>query len=211
MTDQSVIKDESMSPRPNVSDERKSQILNAAEGVFTKKGFEEARMDDIAEATGLSKGTLYLYFKSKDELILAILDRIFQREFRQLENLQQGDIPATEAIGQLTDLMARDIVGMLRLLPIVYNFLALAFRNGYVQQAMKNYVNRYFEILIPIIQRGIDSGEFRPVDAREVAIAGGAIIEGTILLWAYDNSLIDPEHHIRAGMKLLLEGVQART
>lgn len=199
-----------MSPRPNVSDERKSQILNAAEGVFTKKGFDEARMDDIAEETGLSKGTLYLYFKSKDELILAILDRIFQREFRQLENIEQDNLSATEAIWKLTDVMARDIVGMLRLLPIIYNFLALAFRNRYVQRAMKNYVNRYFEILIPIIQRGIDSGEFRPVDAREVAIAGGAIIEGTILLWAYDNSLIDPEQHIHAGMKLLLEGVQAR-
>ena len=73
-----------MSPRPDVSDERKSQIINAAEGVFTKKGFDEARMDDIAEETGLSKGTLYLYFKSKDDLIIAILDRMFQREFKQL-------------------------------------------------------------------------------------------------------------------------------
>ena len=39
-----------MSPRPNVTDERTSQIINAAEDVFTKKGFDEARMDDIAEA-----------------------------------------------------------------------------------------------------------------------------------------------------------------
>ena len=67
-----------MSPRPNVTDERTSQIINAAEDVFTKKGFDEARMDDIAEQTGLSKGTLYNYFKSKDDLIIAILDRIFQ-------------------------------------------------------------------------------------------------------------------------------------
>jgi len=199
-----------MSPRPNVSDERKNQIINAAEGVFTKKGFEDARMDDIAEETGLSKGTLYLYFKSKDDLIIAILDRMFQREFRQLKTLQQDEVSATEAIGKLTDLVTKDIVGMIRLLPIVYNFLALAFRNKYVQRALKDYVNNYLNILIPIIQRGIDSGEFRPVDAREVAIAGGAIIEGTLLLWVYDNSLVDPVRHIHSGMKLLLEGVQAR-
>ena len=67
-----------MSPKPDVSDERKYQILNAAEQVFTKKGLDLARMDDIAEETGLSKGTLYLYFKSKDDLIIAILDRIFR-------------------------------------------------------------------------------------------------------------------------------------
>ena len=200
-----------MSPRPNVSDERKAQILNAAEGVFTKRGFNEARMDDIAEKTGLSKGTLYLYFKSKDDLIIAILERIFQREFRQLEDLQQDDSSASDAMLKLTDLITKDIVSMLRLIPIIYNFLALAFRNKYVQRALKDYINRYLNILIPIIQREIDAGEFRSVDAREVAIAAGAIIEGTMLLWVYDKSIIDPERHIRSGMKLLLGGVQTRT
>jgi len=198
-----------MSPRPNVSDERKSQILNAAEDVFTQKGFEEARMDDIAEETGLSKGTLYLYFKSKDDLIIAILDRMFQREFRQLENLDQDAASATEAIWKITDLLTKEILGLLRLIPIVYQFLALAFRNKYVQKALKKYINRYLDILIPIIQRGIDSGEFRQVNAREVAVAMGALMEGTLLLWVYDKSIVEPEYHIHSGMKLLLEGVQA--
>ena len=44
-------------------------------------------MDDIAEETGLSKGAVYLYFKSKNDLIIAILDRLFQNKFKQLENL----------------------------------------------------------------------------------------------------------------------------
>jgi AcrR family transcriptional regulator len=198
-----------MSPRPNVSDERRSQILDAAEGVFTRKGFDEARMDDIAGKTGLSKGTLYLYFKSKDDLILAILDRIFQGEFRQQEAFQKDEGSAAETIGKLSDMLCKDIVGMMRLIPIIYNFLGLAFRNKYVQRALKHYVRRYLDILIPIIQRGIDSGEFRPVDARDVAVAGGAIIEGTLLLWAYDNSAVDPEHHIRTGMQLLLAGIRA--
>lgn len=199
-----------MSPRPNVSDERKTQIINAAEGVFTEKGFDEARMDDIAEETGLSKGTLYLYFKSKDDLIIAILDRMFQREFKQLENLDQAAQSAADAIWNMTNLLTKEILSLIRLIPIVYQFLALAFRNKYVQTALKKYINRYLDILIPIIQRGIDSGEFRKVDAREVAVAMGAMIEGTLLLWVYDKSIVDPEYHIHSGMKLLLEGVQAR-
>jgi AcrR family transcriptional regulator len=198
-----------MSPRPNVSDERRSQILSAAEGVFTRKGFGDARMEDIAEKTGLSKGTLYLYFKSKDDLVMAILDRVFQGEFRQLEALQKEEGGAADSIRKLTDLLCKDIVGMLRLVPIIYNFLALAFRNRHVRRALKLYVNRYLDILVPIIQRGIDSGEFRQVDARDVSVAGGAIIEGTLLLWAYDNSAVDPEHHIHTGMELLLAGLLA--
>ena len=100
---------------------------------------------------------------------------------------------------------------MQRLMPIVYQFLALAFRNRHVQLALKKYINQYVDILIPIIQRGIDSGEFRQVDARTAAIAMGAMIEGTLLLWVYDKSLVKPEYHIHSGMNLLLEGVQART
>ena len=199
-----------MSPKPDVSQERKDQIMNAAEEVFSKKGFSDARMDDIAGETGLSKGTLYLYYKSKDDLIIAILDRIFQREFKAFENIDLSKISASEAIWTFTDRTSKDVKMMMRILPITYEFMGLAFRNKFVQKTFKTYLNHYMDILIPIIQHGIDSGEFHSADAKEIAIAMGAIMEGTLLLWVYDNSLIEPEKHIRSGMKLLMEGVQAK-
>jgi AcrR family transcriptional regulator len=199
-----------MSPKPNVSDERKDQIMNAAEEIFSKKGFSDARMDDIAEETGLSKGTLYLYFKSKDDLIVAILDRLFQREFKTFEKLDLASVSATDAIRVFVETTAKDIKIIIRLLPITYEFMGLAFRNKLVQKTFKAYLNYYMDLLIPVIQHGISSGEFRPGDAKEIAIAIGAILEGTLLLWVYDNSLVEPEKHIRSGMQLLLEGIQAK-
>lgn len=198
-----------MAPRPDVSQERKQQIIDAASEVFTHKGFDDARMEDIAEQTGLSKGTLYLYYKSKDDLIIAILDKIFQREFKQMESVNYDEMSATEALWKIVDLVMKDYSIMLRLMPIAFEFLALAFRNRQVKKALKEYLNRYMNILIPVIQHGIDTGEFKPVDAREVAIATGAILEGTILLWVYDHRLVDPDYHIRSGIQLLLEGIQA--
>ncbi len=197
-----------MSPRPDVSTERITQILDAAEQVFTRKGFDEARMDDIVDETDLSKGTLYWYFKSKNDLIIAILDRIFQREFQKMESASFAKLSATQSLWMITDMIVADITRMQRLMPIAYEFLALAFRNQQVQGAIQHYFNRYMELLIPIIQRGIESEEFRNVDAQEVAIAAGAIFEGTILLWVYDKNCIDPQHHIRSGIRLLLEGIQ---
>jgi AcrR family transcriptional regulator len=198
-----------MSPKPDVSEERKGQILNAAEEVFTSKGFDEARMDDIAEETGLSKGTLYLYFKSKDDLIIAILDRLFQGAFKQLGARKSTDLSATEAIRQFTEEAIRDYTKMLHMMPIAYEFLALAFRNKTVQKALKQYFTIYMDALVHIIQRGIATGEFRQVEAQEVAIAAGAIFEGIVLLWVYDRSRIDVEHHIHSSINLLLEGVLA--
>lgn len=198
-----------MSPRPDVSEERKQQILDAAEKVFTHKGLDEARMDDIAEGTGLSKGTLYLYFKSKDDLIIAILERIFQHTFDQLETRMGDELSAGEAIRRFAEEAGRDYTSMLRIMPIAYEFLALAFRNKTVQKALKRYFKLYMEVLVPVIQRGIDSGEFRKVNAQEVAIAAGAIFEGIVLLWVYDKSRVDVEHHIQSSIQLLLEGIVA--
>ena len=58
-----------------VSAFRRDQILAAAHGVFAGRGFKEATVGDIADAAGVAKGTLYLYFKSKDEIYWAALHR----------------------------------------------------------------------------------------------------------------------------------------
>lgn len=199
-----------MSPRPDVSDERKSQILNAAQQVFTRKGLDSARMDDIAEETGLSKGAIYLYFKSKDELIIAILDKVFQGVLGLLNKQEMESPSASAAILQFTQKAASDYKTMLKVVPVAYEFLSLAFRNPLVKRYLKGYLHKYMDVLVGLVQRGIDSGEFRPVNPQEVALAAGAIYEGTVLLWVYDHELVDVEYHIYTGIELLLEGVRAR-
>lgn len=57
-------------------EERRAAILDAAEAVFASKGVAETTMDDIAQQAELGKGTLYLYFTSKNELYLAIANRV---------------------------------------------------------------------------------------------------------------------------------------
>ena len=198
-----------MSPRPDVSEERRNQILEAAALVFARSGFSKARMDDIAAESGLSKGTLYWYFNSKDEIILAMLDRLFERELADLHTLQESGRTATECLLEYTEIAILDMTHLLQLMPIAYEYLALAFRNEAVLQALKRYSRSYFELIIPIIQQGIDNGEFRQVDPQDVAIAVGAIFEGTALLWVYDSETIQIEKHIRSSINLLLDGLQA--
>ncbi|NOY98721.1 MAG: TetR/AcrR family transcriptional regulator [Chloroflexi bacterium] len=197
-----------MSPRPDVSEERTEQILDAASEVFAEKGFHDARMDDIASEAELSKGALYLYFKSKDAIITALLDRLFQREMRDVRALQTAEGSARERLERLTDAVANDVQNWLRIIPVAYEFLGLIFRNKTVQKAFRQYMRTYLALITPIIQQGIDNGEFRPSNAGDIAIAVGAIYEGTILLWVYDSTAVDVERHIRTGINLLLEGLK---
>src|SRR5690348_5001450 len=116
----------SMSPRPDVSAERKQQILEAAIAVFARLGFRTARMDDVAEQAGLSKAALYLYYKSKDAIIAALLQRLFAQEFKQLQALveSEGQGPVVEQLLVLTRQLAAMLQWMSRLMPIAFEFYA---------------------------------------------------------------------------------------
>jgi len=198
-----------MSPKPDVSEERKEQITEAATNVFLRQGFDKARMDDIAAEANLSKGTLYLYFKSKDAIITHLLDRLFEREFSDLVLQEDASRPASEKLIFFTDKFISDIHNWSRIIPIMYEFLGRLFRQSTVQKAFKKYMRYYLDVITPIIQQGIDEGEFKANSAEDVAITIGAIFEGMSLLWVYDSETIDLEKHLNSGMNLLMDGLKA--
>jgi AcrR family transcriptional regulator len=83
-------------------EQRKNDIVDAAERVFFKTGPENATMDDVAEEVELSKGTLYLYFKNKEDLYLAIHlrgNRILHKLFEDAVKEAKTGIEKTRAIG----------------------------------------------------------------------------------------------------------------
>ncbi|MEA2008084.1 MAG: TetR/AcrR family transcriptional regulator [Chloroflexota bacterium] len=197
-----------MSPRPDVSEERKNQIMEAAQKIFSKLGFHKARMSDIAQEADLSKGSLYWYFKSKNEIIINVLDNIFEAELKSLQPLIDADSLATEKLHTYTDRVINDMKSMLKWMPLAYDFVALAFRQETVQIAIRKYYNAHMNTLTPIIQQGLDSGEFTAPNAEDAAIALGAIMEGVALLWVYDSESIDIEKHIRSSVQIMLNGLK---
>ena len=197
-----------MSPKPDVSEQRRSQILDAATRVFSRQGFEKARMDDIVEESSLSKGALYWYFKSKDDIIFAIMDRIFDLEFGEAFRKTDPNSSATRQLMQMTDVIVKDLERMMPIMPLFYDFFALGLRNKNARKYMGAYLRRFVDQIIPIVERGIANEEFRQVDTIEATLALGAIMEGTILLWTYDSERVDMSKQIVAGMKLLLEGLR---
>jgi len=200
-----------MSPRPNVREERKDQILEAATKVFTQRGFADARMDDIVAESGLSKGALYWYFDSKDAIIVGILDRVFNWEAAHLQEILKGEDSAQKKLVAFVEASIQDIVRMKPLMPIFFDFWTLSIRNKTINKAIKRYYQRFIDIVEPMIKLGIDQGEFRPIDVRETALALGALFEGTILFYAYFADVLDLETQLRTGLDLVLEGLVVKS
>ena len=197
-----------MSPKPNVSEERTNQIIESAINVFSRLGFNKARMDDIAKETKLSKGTLYLYFKSKDDLIIAIIHRLFDVEFDKMLTVSNTEGSISERIMQMTDDLMENTQSLLLLRPVIYEVYAASFRHKTIRDVMKQFYARYLDLIMPVFQEGMDSGEFNTTEPEMAAVASAALIEGTILLWVYDPDRVDLQKHVHQSMQVFLTGLK---
>ncbi|MGL5279633.1 MAG: TetR/AcrR family transcriptional regulator [Cetobacterium sp.] len=77
---------------------KKEQILEAAKDVLLKKGIFKTRVEDITTHLGIAKGSFYTYFKSKDQLLEAIIDRVYQIRNSELEDLLKSEYDYREKI-----------------------------------------------------------------------------------------------------------------
>ncbi len=196
-----------MSPKPDVSEERMAQILDAAMTEFSEHGFEKARMEDISERAGISKATVYLYFKSKEALIGAIMEHLFSSEMAALQVLGGKQDSARLRLARFIEALVGDLSRMRPLMPILYEFYALGLRKEPVRRLLGAFYKRFIDMVAPVIQEGIDGGEFCSTSARQAAIALGAIMEGTLLLWAFAPEQMDLEMQLRRGFELVISGL----
>ncbi|MFZ0547246.1 MAG: TetR/AcrR family transcriptional regulator [Candidatus Promineifilaceae bacterium] len=196
-------------PKPDVTEERKNQIIAAATAVFAEKGFYEARMDDIVEASGLSKGTLYWYFDSKDAIIFAILDDFFNQELAGMEQLASAEISAGEKIKLLIQQMTLDVHALTIYQSIALEFYALANRREEVRLTLLDYFKTFQIGIGQLIQQGINEGEFRLVDPTLMAGVLISQLEGVVLLWAFDPQNFDLQTYTTTSIDLFITALSA--
>ncbi len=195
---------------PDASEIRKNQILDAATSVFARLGFEHARMDDIVQASGLSKGALYWYFKSKEEIITGILHRLFKTDIEQLRGLLDVEGTVSERLLMLTRYRIAGLKHVSHLIPIFVEFYAVTVREDWVRHFIAEYFENFRGLLIDLIQQGIDRGEFRPVSPTETAVTISAIYEGLMVHWLVDPEVVQWDIVGEGSVRLLLEGIKAQ-
>lgn len=195
-------------PRPDVSEERKEQILDAAAIVFSQQGFASARMDDIVQQSGLSKGALYWYFKSKDDIILALMHRFFDQDLDGLNHIQELKLSARDTLLQYTDAMIMEFEQVKALTPLIYDYYSSATRDEEKRDFFQVYFQKYQASMGAIIQQGIDNGEFRPINIQSFVLTLIAMLEGLFLLNSIEE-LVDLKQQVNDSMTLLLDSIRA--
>jgi AcrR family transcriptional regulator len=198
-----------MAKRQEISEERKNEILDAALEVFAESGLQEASVDDVVKRAGLSKGTLYWYFKSKDRLIGALMKRFFAQELGKVRKLQQG----TGSVRERLLRYSREVEAVMKVMPraLTVEFYAVAIRQKSIRKHLAELYINYCGELAELLREGVDRGEFVKIDTRQMAAAITGLCEGLILLWALEPDAFPFERIFESSLRTLLDGAAKKT
>lgn len=188
---------------------REQQILDAAALVFARRGFDAARMEDIALAAGLSKGTLYWYFESKEALILALLKRLLAGQLQHLQQLPGADGLVQDRLLLFAQHFSEALAHLPDLPSLLLEFYALAARQDEARQLFRAFFTAYSGVFEALFKQGIEQSEFRAIDPTTAAHGAIALSEGILLLYAFGSLATPLPHSLENIVRLFLEGLHA--
>ena len=158
---------------------RQDRILEGALSVFKEKGLEGATMDQIASAAGFGKATLYYYFKSKEEVLSAILVDGWQNIWESLEPViaEEGS-PRKTFVNVLIKIAenAQNRPGLFEFLFNVPKAIKLD------EQPWKDYQHKLYAIIQGLLEDGVKQGEFPKVDPQLMFKALGGLFMGLVFM-----------------------------
>ena len=190
--------------------EREAQILEAATRVFASKGFRAATTREIAAEAGVSEGTIYNYFDSKYDLLIAMSQRLALESLQQLDDLPpQEDVRAyiTALVTDRFDLLVKHMDLIRALMPEV--LIDDEMRQAYLEQVLSpalSYLGQY-------IENRTKAGVFREMKADIVGRAMIGAVMSFGYLWLREPSELDQrsqEELVSEVVGLFLDGLRAR-
>src|SRR5262249_47112329 len=196
-------------------EERPAEIIAAALETFAERGFAATRLDDIAERAGVTRGTLYLYFPSKEDLFKAMVRQaivpvIARGEAMLGQSQESSSALLAKILLVIPGVVADSPVSAMPKLMIseARNFPDLA------QFYLQEVIRRGRKLLTAIVARGVERGEFRPIDMDHVfyCVIGPVLLT---MLWKhsfepFDGKRLDAQAVCRAHVDLLLHGLLKR-
>ncbi|WP_052088213.1 TetR family transcriptional regulator [Paenibacillus wynnii] len=154
---------------PKISDDQKEQrrrkILEAAKQVFIDKGYEPATLKDIVEEAGMSRGWIYLYFQTKEEIFEALLDLQDSEYERYIESLLAEKPLIWEVIQTTFTQQKKELLLPERgsLMPAFYEYFLTGWRKEQRRSLLLKRYENGITLFEKLLQLGVDQQEFAPI------------------------------------------------
>ena len=189
---------------------RCSSICEAAMNVIARKGVADATMQEIADEAGVAKGTLYVYFRDRDELLTRTADGAYDRLIAQLDDAFNSQAPLEE---RLTAIVMRQLQFFDDNRELFRAYIALLQRDGAMplRKSRMTAYGRYVERLQQLFAEAIGKGEIRGGEARELASLFSDCVRGVIIRRIEEKSKRAKEEQAGFIVGFFLRGVQVNS
>jgi AcrR family transcriptional regulator len=144
------------------------RLLDTARTLFAEKGFEGASVQDVVTAAGVTKGAMYHYFSSKDDLLYEIYARVLRMQMERLEKFAVQELPVEERVrAAATDVVATTVENIASM---TIFFRSLHQLSEEKQKEVRRERRRYHETFRDMIVEGQRAGVFRADVSAELAV-----------------------------------------
>ena len=198
---------------PKVTEEHKQaiheQILQAAETLFSSKGYHGTSMNDIVKESGLSKGAIYGHFRSKEQLFQALQERQLAATLDQIKLVFSPDDSAVEKMWTAADAVFNPICDCPKeVCRMSLEFMIEASRMKSLQPGLESRYSKIHSFISELIDEGINKGEFRQdIDADTLASILFAALDGLSLHWATTSKAFDMQKIKETMITSILKGI----
>jgi AcrR family transcriptional regulator len=175
--------------RKKEKENKKNNILKAARKLFFDRGFKFVTVDSIAAKAGVSKGSIYLYFDSKEEIYAQVLITDNIELNKNIKIFSTKEAPAAELLLEFSQIYINYFLEHNELFRILMTFMLQTEQMNLTQEQNAELIrttNDNIRAISAIIQKGIDSGEFSPtIDIRQAQNAIWGLFNGIISLYLF--------------------------
>jgi TetR/AcrR family fatty acid metabolism transcriptional regulator len=190
------------------SDDKRQRILQAAAKVFARKGYHGARVSEIARRADVADGTIYLYFRNKEDILVSLFDEVM------IEHLRQGreELNKLEGAPEKLRAIARRHLGLLggnRDLAVVFQ-VELRQSTKFMERFTASWLHDYFALLAEIIEEGQAEGTLRAdVPLKLVSKSFFGALDEMVTSWILSRGEYDLSELAGPVVDLLLNGAAA--
>ena len=209
-----VILERSTEPRRRRKAERPQEIIEAAFAEFSRNGYATTTLDQIAERAGVTKGTIYVYFESKEHLFISMVREFTKPTMETVQDMfKTHDGSTADLLRAQFSFIYEHLVEDRRRREVVRMLIAEAPRFPELADRYHAEILRpCLDMLRQAIQRGVDRGEIRNsaiVEQPQVIIGPIALVDVWMMLFDYRQPL-DLKAYFNAHLDMVLNGVLAR-
>ena len=188
--------------------ERQSQIMEAAMKVFTKKGYSNARMDDIVVESGLSKGAIYHHYEGKKDIFLALIGHWETQTFPDFYSRNGKDRSASSTLRDF----ANEIINVFKTRSYVFHaeveFWSLSNQDEEVRKRSQDLYEKIINLFELVINKGMRNKEFMQVNSRITAISILSVFQGINWFCIFNDKKIKAEHYIKESIEMIISGLK---